>query len=124
MSEERVVEPVSPRPDPGRLRRGRQHQTRRLGYVLARDSGTQPDLHHRAGGKRVRQLCREDFSHISRAGQRIEQVPEVFGCLLLALGLGAAPRLFGALDTGLDVVLPLAAVALGHDHPSVPTGTG
>jgi hypothetical protein len=40
------------RTDLGRPRRGRQHQPRRLGYLLARDSGSQPDLHHRASGKR------------------------------------------------------------------------
>ena len=54
----------------------------------------------------------------------VEQAPVAFGCLLLALGLRAAARLFGALGSYLDAVLPLAAVALGHDHPSVPTGTG
>jgi hypothetical protein len=48
----------------------------------------------------------------------------MLGCLLLAFGLRAAPRLLGALGSCLDVVLPLAAVALGHDYPSVPTGTG
>jgi hypothetical protein len=84
------------RADLRRPRRGRQHQPRRLGYLLARDSGTQPVLHHLASGKRARQLRGKDFSHISRAGPRIEQAPVAFGCLLLALGLRAAPRLFAA----------------------------
>jgi hypothetical protein len=34
------------------------------------------------------------------------------------------PRLFGALGSYLDAILPLAAVALGHDPPSVPIKTG
>jgi hypothetical protein len=83
------------RTDLGRPRRGRQHQPRRLGHLLARDSGTQPDLHHRASGKRVRQLRRKDSSHISRAGPRIEQAPVAFSCLLLALGLRADRDLMG-----------------------------